>query len=215
MSESKYSPEEILQLLNDFYNFQSVFDPEVDFEESLTFETTISEWMNICDLVGPKKLAKSYYDLFQLTTTVTDLENILSQSDNELKDFCNYLSKYAVKQCISPIMKMGQDCMTASIFKVLTINLQSRGVEIQNIRPSSKIVPLFQKHGIVLLEEVNKLVPGSLSKFEYRDNWIVRMGIIIIFFFFPIFDCSSNCLEFSLDITCPFWCRYSHNYNWK
>lgn len=42
MIGSKYSPNEILQILNDFYNCQSVFDPEVESGEILNFETTIS-----------------------------------------------------------------------------------------------------------------------------------------------------------------------------
>ncbi len=79
MSEKKYSPHEILQILNDFYNCQAVFDPEVDPGEHLTFETTILDWRAICDLIEPKKLAKSYSDLFNLTTPLADLEKILSE----------------------------------------------------------------------------------------------------------------------------------------
>jgi hypothetical protein len=179
MNDFRYSPDEILQILIDFYNFQSVFDPEVDPGETLTFETTISEWRGICDLVEPKNLAKHYYDLFQLTTPLADLEAIVSHSNSDLKVFCDYLSEHAAKQGISPIMIMGQNCMTASIFTTLINRLQIRGIETENIRPSSKFTPLFKKHGSVLLEEVNKLVPGSLSKFEYRENWIVRTGIAI------------------------------------
>lgn len=187
MVNSKYSPDEILQILNDFYNCQSVFDPEVDPEEPLTFDTTISEWRSICDLVKPKALAKSYHDLFQLNTQLVDLEQILTQSENSLRSFCNYISEHAFKQTLSPIIIMGHPCMTASMFRTLTRNLQARGIESKDIRPSSKIAPLFRKHGAIILEEVNKLVPGSLSKFEYRDNKIVRAGIAFnLFFFFSI-----------------------------
>lgn len=165
MNDCKYSPDEILQILNDFYNCQAVFDPEVASGETLTFDTTILEWRSICHLLKPKALAKSYYDSFQLKTQLADLELILTKSENSLRIFCDYLSEHAIKQSISPIIIMGHSCMTASIFKTLTGNLQARGVESKNIRPSSKIAPLFKKHGGVLLEEVNKLAPGSLSNF--------------------------------------------------
>jgi hypothetical protein len=180
MIDSKYSSDEILQILKDFYNCQSVFDPEVSSGEILNFETTISEWRSICDLVEPQKLANYYYDLFQLKTQVNDLETILIENKNQLRVFCDYISEHAKKQRITPVVIMGQNCVTASIFKTLMHNLQKRGVESENIRPSSKLGPLFRKHGSVFLEEVNKLVPGSLSEFEYRDNWIVRAGIGII-----------------------------------
>jgi hypothetical protein len=184
MNNCKYSPDEILQILNDFYNCQSVFDPEVDPGETLTFDTTISEWISICDLLGPKELAKSYHNSFQLNTPSADLELILTQGENKLRSFCNYLAEHAVKQSISPIIIMGRPCMSASIFKTLTANLQAKGVEAKNIRPSSKIAPLFRKHGPVLLEEVNKLAPGSLSNFKYSDNRIVKIGAAFYMFFF-------------------------------
>lgn len=189
MTDSNYSPSEILQILNDFYNCQSVFDPEVYPGEPLTFDTTISEWRDICDLVEPKALAKYYHNLFQLKTPLLDLEVILAQSENNLGNFCEYLSEYAIKQSISPIVIMGQACTTASIYKALMKNLKARGIDCKNMQPSSKLAPLFKKHGAVLLEEVNKLEPGSLSVFEYQDNWIVRTGMIfnLIFFLSIIF----------------------------
>lgn len=184
MTESKYSPEEILQILIDFYNCQSVFDPEVEPGQKLNFETTIPDWMDICDLVGPVELTKCYHDLFKLTTPANELTAILSQQGNTLRVLCNYLAEHAVKQVVSSVMILGQNCMTASIFKRLINNLKHRGVDVVGIRPSSAFPPLFYKHGSVLLEEVNKLAPGSLSKFEYRDNAIVRTGNWIFLFFF-------------------------------
>lgn len=187
MNECKYTPDEILQILNDFYNCQAVFDPEVDPGETLTLDTKISEWRSICDLLEPKALAEYYHDSFQLNTPPADLELILKQSENNLRSFCNYLAEHAIKQRISPIIIMGRPCMSASIFKTLMANLQAKGVEAKNIRPSSKIAPLFRKHAPVLLQEVNKLAPGSLSNFEYRDNWIVKTGVAFnLFFFFTI-----------------------------
>jgi len=179
MNNSKYSPEEILQILNDFYNYQAVFDPEVGSGESLSFDTTISEWKSLCDLKEPKVLAEYYSELFGLTNSYSDLQEVLSNK-NKLKGFCDYISEYAVKQNISSIKIMGETCMTASIFKTLMTNLKLRGIETQNIRPSSEFRPLFYEHGAVFLEEVNKLAPGSLSKFEYRENWIVKLGLSII-----------------------------------
>ncbi len=182
MSESKYTPQEILQILIASYNCQAVFDPEVDPGEALAFETTISDWQSICDLVAPKPLAKYYYNLFDLTTSIDELEQILSNGKNNLTLFCNYIAENAIKETISPIRIMGQHCLTASIFKALITGLKSKGVDTRNIRPSSPFVPLFHKHGVTLLEEVNRLAPGALSNFERRDNRITKVGGAIIAF---------------------------------
>ncbi len=182
MCESKYTPEEILLILIAFYNCQSVFDPEVSPGEELCFETTISDWQSICDLVAPKPLAKYYYDLFDLTTSVDELEQILSNEKNNLSVFCEYIAENAIKETISPARIMGQHCLTASIFKTLITGLKSKGVDTGNIKPSSLFVPLFHKHGATLLEEVNRLAPGALSDFERRDNRFTKVGGAIIAF---------------------------------
>jgi hypothetical protein len=181
---TRYSSNDILQILTDFYNCQSEFDPETEKGEELTFDTTIADWRIICDLVGPRKLAKYHHDLFKLQSPIADMENILiHEKQNKLRDFCNYIAQNGTRQDITPIISLGQSCMTASIFKTLLSNLKNRGINTDNIRPSSEFVPLFNKFGSELLEEVNKLAPGSLTKFEYRDNRFVRTGWSIIAIF--------------------------------
>ncbi|MBD1394609.1 hypothetical protein [Mucilaginibacter glaciei] len=183
MEHSKYNPDEILQILNDFYHCQAVFDPEVYPGEDLTFQTTIKEWKETCDLVNYKSLAKCYHDTFQLPTCLEELEEILSTKTTSLLGFCRYIADYATKQNVSPIVMMGQPCISAAIFKTLISNLKDRGVDIQHISPSSKFPPLFYKHGAIILEEVSKLAPGSLTKFEFEDNRISKAGSVFLLFF--------------------------------
>ncbi len=179
MDGTKYSPEDILQILTDFYNCGSVLDPEVEPDQVLTFDTTISEWTGICDLVEPKKLARCYSDLFEIKSSI-DIERILSTQDNSLKAFCTYIANNVVRQHVAPITILGQSCMSASVYKTLIANLRKRGVDTTDISPSSKLMPLFNKNASVLLEEVSKLAPGSLTKFEFRENALVRIGWALI-----------------------------------
>ena len=58
--------------------------------------------------------------------------------------------------------------------------LNNRGINTNDIRPNSKFIPLFDKYTDAFMGETNKLAPGSLTKFEYRDNKIVRFGWSII-----------------------------------
>ncbi|MFD0751772.1 hypothetical protein ACFQZS_16590 [Mucilaginibacter calamicampi] len=177
MSHVNYSPEEILQILRDFYNFQSVFDPEVDAGAQLTFATSIADWISICDLISHKKLAEYYHKLFNLNTPVFDLESILKNKSSTLEDFCRYISAYAQRQRITPVVIMSKSCETAAIFKTLMNNLAKRGVDTQNISPGSEIAPLFErKKSYIWLEEVNKLAPGSLTKFNYQENKVMQVA---------------------------------------
>ncbi|GAB3936996.1 hypothetical protein [Mucilaginibacter myungsuensis] len=176
MEVTRYTPEEILQILNDQYHCQAVFDPEVDEGDDLTFATTIQEWRDTCDLIDPKSLAKVEHRSFQLATPVQELEIILSTETTTLLGFCRYISDHAVKLTVSPVMSLGTPCMSAAIFKTLTANLKERGVDVQHIRPSSKLAPIFNKHGGILLTEVSKFAPGAFTKFEYEQNRISRTG---------------------------------------
>lgn len=177
----KYKPNEILQILIDFYNCQSVCDPEVDKGHILTFETTVSDWRMICDLIEPVKLAKFYHDLFNLRTPLADLEQLLlDENSKTLSDFCKYIADNSEKTEIKPIISFGQKCLTASIYKSLMNKLNIQGIDTNDIRPSSKFIPLFDKYTDAFMGEVNKLAPGSLTKFEYRDNKIVSLGWLMI-----------------------------------
>ncbi len=184
----RYTPQDILQILIDFYNCQAAFDPEVEPGHHLSFQTTIFEWRDICDLIEPKKLAKCYHDSFKLNTLVSELEILLSYSKNTLSDFCNYIADNAVRQEVLPVNIMGTNCMSAGIFKSLINNLKQKGIDTSGIQPSSGIVPIFNKHAGTLLDEVSKLAPGSFTKFEYEENRITKWGLGLtltgIFFLF-------------------------------
>jgi len=182
----RYTPHEILQILVSFYHLQEAYDPVVLKGQELNFETTVSDYIDIGDLLPPKQLAKYYHGLFEISAPLTQLEEILVEDkSNTLQTLCEYIAKHANKENIKPITLLGQQCTTAAIFKQLTTNLQKRGVKTVEIRPSSPFIPLFKKYGGVITEEVNKLAPGALSKFEYTNNRIVRIGeaLLCIFLF--------------------------------
>ncbi len=180
---TKYQPEEILELLKAFYNFQSVFDPEVDKGCELTFDTTIEDWRMICDLLEPKELADYYHEFFSLSTPRIELEEILNnQRFNTLRDFSNYISKNAVKEKVVSIKLLGNDCLEAAIFKTLMSKLNKQGVDTTNIKPSSPFQPFFDNNLEAIMETANKLVPGSISTFEHEENettiWGWRITIL-------------------------------------
>lgn len=174
---TKYTSEEILQILIDFYNFQANFDPEVDKGQGLTFQTTIKEWRSICDLLETTKLAKHYHELFELETNESDLINILSnEKEHTLKEFCDYIAQNANREKINPIMSLGTNCQKAAIFKTLKGKLEKKGIDTKDFKPSTEFVPFFNKHASDLVEIVSKLAPGSFTHYKIKDNIIGKLG---------------------------------------
>ncbi|EDP70680.1 hypothetical protein FBALC1_07973 [Flavobacteriales bacterium ALC-1] len=179
----KYSKEDVLQMLISQYHFQTEFDPAVVKGMELNYESSISEWIDACDLINPKELAKYYYSTFEIKQPISELENILLNEDkNTLSVFCEYISQYAERQNIESIKLLGQNCQTASIFKTLKQNLTESGADTTDLKPSTKINEFFLKSNGLLFHEVNRIAPGTMSEFEYKANKIQRIGSTIGFF---------------------------------
>ena len=179
----KYSKDEILQMLISQYHFQTKFDPNVFEDVEPNYEFTIFEWRDACDLLNPTKLAKIYHEEFKIKRPILELETLLKNEDiNTLNEFCYYISQHAERETIEPINLFGQNCQTASIFRTLKNNLTKKGVDTTYLKPSAKISNYFLKNGGIIFDEVNRIAPGTMSKFEYKVNKTEVMGNRILFF---------------------------------
>ena len=173
----RYCKEEIFQILTDFYNFQATFDIKVDEEFEFTYQTSLNEWIVVCDLTGPKQLSRYYHGLFHLKRDVQELESMfLNNEKTKIGDLCEYLANHCERAKISSIVLFKQACMSAGIFRALISELNLKGMRTDNIKPSSKIIPFFKKGGGELLEVVSKMAPGTLTNFEYEDNKTTTTG---------------------------------------
>jgi hypothetical protein len=173
----KYSKDDILEILTSSYNLQAEFDPVVIKGMELSFQTTIFDWRDTCDLIEPKKLANIYYESFNLKTPISELEKLfLDEDKTTILDFCEYISEHAEKQNIEPLKLLGQNCQTASLFKALKQNLTEKGADTSSLKPSSEINPFFLKYGGILTDEVNRIAPGTISQFEFKANKLSRIG---------------------------------------
>lgn len=156
----KYTKDDILQMLISQYKFGIEFDPVVIKGMDLNYESSIFEWRDACDLVDTKKLAKIYHKEFNLNRPISELENILEDEDNKtISDFCEYISENAEREKIEPIKLLGQNCTSASIFRVLKQKLTENGADTTELKPSSEINPFFLKYGGQLFNEVNRIAP--------------------------------------------------------
>lgn len=218
--EMKYTKKDILNYLKSQYEFQLEFDPVVIKGKELNYETPIWEWIDICDLIQPKQLAKVYNEEFGILKSSSELESILHSSNSNLGDFCNYISTNAQKQEIKPVKLFGSSCQTASIFKTLISNLNKKGFETSKINPSSNLNPIFLKDAGTFISEINKIAPGVISNYDYKENKLVELGNILILLglFFPI--AGSFIWKFHILMIVPFiigigLSRYGHTKNPK
>jgi hypothetical protein len=181
---SKYQPEEILQIIQANYVQQQQFDDIVLKNYDLTFETTISDWQDICDLVDTSELFKYLNYYFHLEASRETWMDILEpEEEKTLGDLCNFVADTAEKEVIEPIKIMGDFCSTAAIFKSLKKRLEDRGLDVSDIRPSSQLEPLVKKYKSVLIEEINQIDPRVLPPIEFKTNWVYKWGFRLLLTF--------------------------------
>ncbi len=175
---TKYHPTEILQIIHANYRQQQQYDNIVLKDHEFTFETTIADWQDICDLVDTSELWNYLNYYFRLNLDKQSWMTVLEPEDTKtLGDLCHFISSHADKEIIKPIKLFGSNCETAAIFKSLTRKLKDRGVDISDIRPSSQLEPLVKKYKSILIEEINQIDPTVLPPVNYKTNWVYKWGL--------------------------------------
>jgi len=175
---TKYSPTEILQIIQANYRQQQQYDDIVLKDHEFTFETTIADWQDICNLVETAQLWEYLNYYFRLDLDKESWMGILKpEYTKTLGDLSNFIASHADKEIIKPIKLFGSNCETAAIFKSLTAKLKDRGIDITDIRPSSQLEPLVKKYSSVLIEEINQIAPTVLPPVNYKTNWVYKWGL--------------------------------------
>lgn len=175
---TKYHPTEILQILFANYKQQQQYDDIVLKDQLFTFNTTIEEWQDICDLVDSSKLWKYLNYYFRISLNKELWMTVLEPEDTKtLGDLCNFITLHADKEIIQPIKLFGNNCKSAAIFKSLIRKLQDRGVDTSDIKPSSKLEPLVKKYTSTLIEEINQIDPSVLPPINFKANWVYKWGL--------------------------------------
>lgn len=181
---TKYQPNEILAIIKANYIQQQQYDDAVLKDLELTFDTTIADWSDICDLVATTELWQYLNFYFRLAIDrEVWLTQLAPEDEKTLGDLCHFISMHADKEIILPVKLFGNKCESAAIFKTFSAKLKDRGIDVAELRPSSKLEPLVQKYGSVLIEEINLLNPNVLPPIDYKTNLIYKWGLRLLMTF--------------------------------
>ena len=78
------TPEFVLAVIQDSHRQQCQYDPEADWDASLDFESTVSEWRDACDLLGWRRIMRSLNQEFGLDYSDDEWQAVL----NDRARFC-------------------------------------------------------------------------------------------------------------------------------
>jgi len=169
--KTRYNSDEILEIFKEQHRLCAPFDGMVDASFILTKNTFIWEWRDALDLVNWKKLAQFFNKEFRIEESLETWNSILNPDDKRtLGDLCDFIAKVAEKEIVNPIKILGDECLSASTFLTLKRNLKNKGVDVANLRPSTKIKDFLDvyENFSPLIEEVTLTGVQVFDKLEYE-----------------------------------------------
>ena len=181
-----YTSDEIFEILKEQHRLCSPLDIMADETFELTRNTLMYEWRDTQDLLPWKELADFLNQEFKITVPRSKWMIILNPDDKRtLGDLCNFLSTVAEKEIIKPVVKLGTECLSAAIFLTLKRNLGNKGVNVAELRPSTKIEeflevyenfsPLMEEATLTGVKTFDKLKYGQLQIDRRFNYWIDRI----------------------------------------
>jgi hypothetical protein len=172
MNTQQPSPEKVLAILADQHRHASVVDPEVDPTAILTFDTTVAEWCDACDLISWKPLADALNRGWNMKASRNEWEAVLEPADQRtLRDVCDLISKHAQVNDVPDHAPLGGRCGAARSFLAIREILMSLGVPRDELQPSTLLAPYLERFGGDFLCACINLAPGKLPTIEHRGRF--------------------------------------------
>jgi hypothetical protein len=182
IQEVQATPEYILAVIKDSHRQQCRFDPEAEKDILLTFDSTIADWRNACDLLDWRRLAKSLNDWFRTDFSNEQWKAVLEPARKKrLRGVCELLSMKVKRIEIKPF---GDRCVNAGIFLTIRSFLKHAGAKEQ-IKPSTPIAPFSRNYLAEFFDGIAKLEPGALplvkihKPFYNYSIWAFLLGLVI------------------------------------
>ena len=80
------------------------------------------------------------------------------------------ISSHAIKDTYEPKKLFGQPCIKASVFLTIKRNLEQKGVNVSELKPSSSLVEYMDKYFSPILEEITLTGTKAIEKIETKTK---------------------------------------------
>jgi len=163
------SSEFVLEVVRDSHRQQCAYDPEADPAAQLTFETSVAEWRDACDLVGTKGLGVALNEIWDIAIPPHALEAALDPPKaRTLRDICELIASQAQRTLVLNAGHFGASSRSAGAFLAIRSLLLRAGADPASIRPSARIADAARRYPHVFLGPISRLAPGRLPSITVR-----------------------------------------------
>jgi hypothetical protein len=177
----KYTELELLKIVMADFRLRSEVDPIVNGEDAINHDTTIDEWIEICDLLPIKHQRNVYNEWFETSISKEEWHQRLNPGHiKKVKDLCKLVSEEATRKHINAIRLFGSNCKEAAIFK--SIKYKNK-----KVTPSTPFSDPIMDDNWDLFLACQLLKPGFKMNFEVEVSrrfdiivWVVPLTLIVL-----------------------------------
>jgi hypothetical protein len=161
--------EYVLSVLQDSHRQQVRFDWEADPSARLSFDTTVAQWRDACDLVDWRKLGEALNTAFEVDVRAEVWHTVLEPSgDHQVREVCELIARRASMPVVVPSGMLGARCKAAGVFLVVREHLRRAGADAREIGPSTPLAEYARRYVNVFLGPISCLAPGMLPAIDVR-----------------------------------------------
>lgn len=134
------TPEYVLAVLQEMHRRLCAADCGADRDVTLSFETTVREWIDADDLCGTHKLGMAFNDWWDINCSWSEWQAILEPSKKRtLSDVCRLIAQHAKRVRIHPLRVLGCESEAAGAFLAIRQLLHNAGADVDQIGPSTPL----------------------------------------------------------------------------
>jgi hypothetical protein len=163
----------VLAVLRDEHRQQCRYDNMADPDITLSFETTITEWGEACDLVGWRELGQALNQAWDIACSDAEWRTVLDPGPPHrprLSDLCELIARHATRRRIRPARLLGSECSSAGAFLTIRSLLRQLGANVDELSPSTPLAEYTRRHGGLFLGPISRLAPGCLPPVDIRST---------------------------------------------
>ena len=166
------SAEFVLDAIRDSHRHQCTYDPEADPSAVLSFDTTVADWRDACDLVRTDDLGASLNAIWDIDVSREAWRAVLEPpKERRMREVCHLIASHGRRTVIGPAGSLGAACNAAGAYWAIRAILLQAGADPAAIKPSSPISDVARRFPGVFLGPISTLAPGRLPTVSIRTPW--------------------------------------------
>ncbi len=163
------SPAFVLEVLRASHRHQCSIDPEADPDVELSFDTSVTDWRDACDLVGTNALGEALNNDWDLTISAAAWKAVREPADTRtLRDVCDLIASQAIRTEVASVGHFGTSSRSAGAFLAVRSILLRAGADPATVKPSLPIAEVARRFPEVFLGPISRLAPSRLPTVTVR-----------------------------------------------